>query len=369
VDARFACDDRFPWRRVLRLAEREIADRHLDLGGLRVLTEAAVGYRRLTSVLAALAGAAEVYAVGRDSAGASRRDAEAQTGWLADVAGVRDRVRFFPTRLQARLHTVDVVTDLPGVRPIDEAIVRNLSPGAAVTLMRGTSAWRRPDVDVASCRRRGVPVAGVDEDAVGLYRWTALAAVHELLGAGVGISGSVLAVAGDGPAYGHVVRALAQLGARVLVATPDNAGRVTLYGGERIGADLGEELTRSRLSEAEALLVCRSAPQRRVIGPGGEIDAAGLAGLAPQVAVVCLEGDVDRRSLAAAGLSVSPGDGPVAPLDLLPQAVIELHAAGLRVGEVMARARRRGSSPPAAEELAAAEADAELLPKDLVAHR
>jgi len=49
--------------------------------------------------------------------------------------------------------------------------------------------------------------------------------------------------------------------------------------------------------------------------------------------------------------------------------VIELHAAGLRVGEVMARARRRGSSPPAAEELAAAEADAELLPKDLVAHR
>jgi len=250
VDARFACDDRFPWRRVLRLAEREIAARHLDLGGLRVLTEAAVGYRRLTPVLAALAGAAEVYAVGRDSAGASRRDAEAQTGWLADVAGVRDRVRFFPTRLQAPLHTVDVVTDLPGVRPIDEAIVRNLSPGAAVTLMRGTSAWRRPDVDVASCRRRGVPVAGVNEDAVGLYRWTALAAVHELLGAGVGISGSVLAVAGDGPAYGHVVRALAQLGARVLVATPDNAGRVTLYGGERIGADLGEELTRSRLSEA-----------------------------------------------------------------------------------------------------------------------
>jgi hypothetical protein len=59
----------------------------------------------------------------------------------------------------------------------------------------------------------------------------------------------------------------------------------------------------------------------------------------------------------------------MAPFDLLPQAVVELHTAGLRVGEVMARARQRGSSPPVAEELAAAEAHAELLPKDLAPRR
>ena len=52
-------------------------------------------------------------------------------------------------------------------------------------------------------------------------------------------------------------------------------------------------------------------------------------------------------------------------VELLPRAVVDLHVAGLRVGEVMARARRQGSSPPAAEELAAAMAGAELLPKDL----
>ena len=138
------------------------------------------------------------------------------------------------TRLQAPLHTVDIVTDLRG-RPVDESIVRNLTAWCAVvTLMRGTVAWRAADVDVVSCRRAGIPVAGLDEDAVGLYRWTALAAVHGLLGLGVEIAGSTLAVAGDGPAYGHVVRALAQLGAHPR-ATPDNAGRVALCGGERIG--------------------------------------------------------------------------------------------------------------------------------------
>ena len=234
--------------------------------------------------------------------------------------------------------------------------------------MRGTAAWRAADVDVASCRRAGIPVAGLDEDAVGLYRWTALTAVHGLLGLGVEIAGATLAVAGDGPAYGHVVRALAQLGARILVATPDNAGRVALFGGEKIGADLGDEIALSRLAEAEALVVCPGEPGRRVIGLGAEIDAAGLAAAAPHLAVVCLEGEIDRRGLAAAGLTAWPAAGPAAPADLLPQAVVELHAAGLKVGEVMARARQRGSSPPVAEELAAAEAHAELLPKDLNPH-
>ncbi|HMK91703.1 MAG TPA: hypothetical protein VK576_01780, partial [Thermoleophilia bacterium] len=55
------------------------------------------------------------------------------------------------------------------------------------------------------------------------------------------------------------------------------------------------------------------------------------------------------------------------PLELLPAPLIELHTAGLKVGEVMARARRRGSSSLAAEQLAAAEAHAELLPQDLAA--
>ena len=369
AEVRFACDERFPWRRAVRLIARAVARQHLDLGGLTVLTEAAVGYRRLTAAIAALAGAREVYAVGRDSPHASRRDAEAQTRWFAEVAGVAERVRFVPTRLQAALDRVDVVTDLPGVRPVDESIARNLTAGAAVTLMRGTAAWRATDVDVAACRRAGVPVAALDEDAAGLHRWTALSAVHGLLEAGVEVAGATLAVAGDGAAYGHVVRALAQLGAHVLVVTPDNAGRVILCGGERIGRGLADEAVRARLAEAEALVVCPTDPARRVIGPGAEAEAAQLAAVAPHLAVVWLDGEVDRRGLAAAGLALWPADGPAAPEDLLPQAVVERSVAGLKVGAVMARARRRGSSPPVAEEVAATEACGELLPKDLVQRR
>jgi hypothetical protein len=173
-------------------------------------------------------------------------------------------------------------------------------------------------------------------------------------------------VAGDGEAYAHVVRGLAQAGARVLVATADTAGRVGLYGGERIGVTLGEAAVLSRLAEADALVLCPGTPDQRFVGPGGVIDAARLASAAPHLAVVGEEADADLRLLAGAGLRCWPGaSGPGHLFDLLPQPVIELHTAGLKVGEIMTHARRRGSSPLAAEQLAAAEAHAQLLPQDL----
>lgn len=370
-EAAFACDERFPAAQVLRLLRRAVVRHDLDLRGLRVLTEAGVGYRRVAPVLAALAGADEVYAIGRDTPAASRREADEQTAYLAELAGVAAHVKLFPTRLQAPLATVDIVTDLPGVRPIDEAIVRNLPASAVVALMRGTAYWRPADVDAASCRRGGVAVAGVDEDAVDLYRYLAVLALWGLLRLGVEVVDTTIVVAGGGAGLGKVVRGLSQAGARVLVAAPEGAGRVSLTGGRKAGDALGDERVRSLLAETDALVLCAADPAERTVTTGGWLAPRELAHLAPHLAVVSLSGEADGRGLAAAGLRVwSPqADARGAAPDLLPQPVIELYAAGLKVGQVMARARRGGSSPLAAEQLAALEAHGELLPKDLSALR
>jgi hypothetical protein len=366
---RFATDDRFPGLQVVRLVRRAIESTRLDLRGLRVLTEAAVGYRRITPVIAALAGADEVYAVGRDTVEASRKEAEEQTAYFARLARVDDRVHLLSTRLQAPLATVDVVTDLPGVRPVDESIVRNVGESAAVSLMRAVAHWRAADVDVATCRRHGVAVAGVDEEAVGVYRYLPQGVLAGLLDLGVEVAGSTVVVAGDGPAHAYVVQALARLGAHVLVAAPETAGRIDLYGGEKAGDGLGDEAVMGRLAEADALVLCPLTSGERWVGPGAMTDAARVTAAAPHLAVVGLDAETDLRTLGAAGLRCRPAGGPGGLFDLLPQAVVALHTAGLRVGEVMARARRRGSSPLAAEQLAAAEAHAELLPQDLPAVR
>lgn len=365
-DPRQACNESFPGRHVLRLIGRAVERHRLDLHGLRVLTEAGVGFRRITPVLAALAGADEVYAVARDTPQSARQEAEEQTEYLARLAGSREQVRVLHTRLQAPLAEVDIVTDLPGVRPIDEAILRNLATTAAVTLMRRADLWRTADVDVATCRRHGIAVAGVDEDALGLHRYLPMVVVRGLLELGVEVVGVTILVAGSGPAYAHVVRGLTQLGARVLVAAPETAGRIGLYGGEKSGDGLGDEAALARLAEADALVLCPATPDERWIGPGAAVDALRVVTAAPHLAVVGADAETDCRALAAAGLRCWPATETAGGFgDLLPQPLIDLHAAGLKVGEVMTRARRRGSSPLAAEQLAAAEVHADLLPKDL----
>ena len=366
-DPRHACDEAFPGRHVLRLIRRAVERHRLDLGGLGVLTEAGVGYRRVTPVIAGLAGASVVYAVARDSLEAPRRAAEEQTRYLCDLAGLGERVRFVANRLQAGLGEVDVVTDLPGVRPVDEAVLRNIGEGAAVTLMKGVAHWRAADVDAATCRRRGVAVAGVDEDGVDLYRFLPDAATWGMLQLGVAVAGAVVVLAGDGPMWSKVARGLAAGGARVLAAVPDSTGRASLCGAEKVADALPEAVAAGALAEADALVLCPSDPEARTIHVRGWIEAAALAAAAPHLAVVSLSGEVDRRGLAGAGLRSWPGAGDPAPFEFLPAPLIELHVAGLKVGEVMARARRRGSSSLAAEQAAAVEAHAELLPKDLAA--
>jgi hypothetical protein len=353
---------------VLRLIGRAISRHRLDLTGLSVLTEAGVGSRSITPVIAALAGA-DVYAVTRDTPGGARLDAERDTVALAGEALVRDRVHLVSSRLQAPLSGIDIVTSLPGVRPVDETILRSVTETAAVTLMCGVAEWQSRDVDVAACRRLRIAVAGLDEDALRLNRYIPAAAMWGLLAVGVEIVEATVVVAGDGPACAAAARGLARAGARVLVASPESAGRTSLYDAEKAGDALADAGVQARLPDADALVLCADRPDARMMGPGTGLDAGQLAATAPHIAVVNLAGELDRRALAAAGLRFWPASGAGTPHGLLPQPLIDLHTAGLRVGEVLARARRRGSSSPAAEQLAAAEAHAELLPKDLSALR
>ena len=369
ADPRYACDEAFPGRHVLRLVRRAVERHHLDLGGLGVLTEAGVGYRRVTPVIAGLAGASVVYAVARDSVEAPRREAEEQTRYLCDLAGLGERVRIVANRLQAGLGEVDVVTDLPGVRPVDESVLRSVGESAAVTLMKGVAHWRPADVDAATCRRRGVAVAGVDEDGVDLYRYLPDTATWGLLQLGVAVAGAVVVLAGDGPMWSKVARGLADAGARVLAAVPEGTGRVSLCGAVKVADALPDAVAAGVLADADALVLCPADPETRTVGLRGWVEAAALAAAAPHLAVVSLSGEADRRGLAGAGVRCWPGAGDPAPLELLPAPLIELHTAGLKVGEAMARARRRGSSSLAAEQAAATEAHAELLPKDLTTAR
>ncbi|MEJ5200483.1 MAG: hypothetical protein WHX53_16305, partial [Anaerolineae bacterium] len=107
------------------------------------------------------------------------------------------------------------------------------------------------------------------------------------------------------------------------------------------------------LADLDALIIADYTRADQIIGPDGDVTAAMLADMCPGATLIQFAGRVDVAGLTAAGVHVHPGmELPPHRMALTlaalgPRPAIELHAAGLKVGELAARARLAGR--PAAE--------------------
>ncbi len=331
--------------RLLRLLNETVAALELDLAGLVVLTEAASGPYMVTPVLAALAGADRVLALTRDSRYAPASIVIAQTQALAAWAGLSvahagaigagglaPAIGIHTVRSADLFAAADIVTNLGFVRPLDAAAVSALKPTAVVPLM--CEAWevRPDDVALDVCRQRGIPVLGTNEDhpAVDVFAYSGPLCLKLLFDAQIEVHKSrIVIVSGDqfGPVIEH---ALARAGAAV-----------------RRFPDL-RNIPPADLVGADALIIADYTRPDMILGPDGDLTGADLARTCPAATVVQFAGRVAVTDLTRAGIAVHPGleFGPhrmaVTLAGLGPRPVVELHAAGLKVGELAARARLTG---------------------------
>jgi hypothetical protein len=329
-------------RRAVRLIHEVKEQLALDLSGLVVVTEAGSGVYALTPVIAALAGAKKVRAITRDSAwGSAATVGEAVTA-ACELAGLSGRVELTSTRSSSTFSDADIVTNLGFVRPINAAVVELLKPTAVVPLM--CEAWEaRPgDVDLEACRRRKVLVLGTNEHhpLCNVFRYSGPLAGQLLFEAGFEVLGTRVLVVGGDRFAPVIVEWLARAGAEASQAHPADP---RIYG---------------KLAETDVLVVADYASETCVIGEGGMIDAARLGKAAPALTVVQFAGAIDVSALVRAGVRYWP-DAPVAARRMVrtfsslgAAPVIRLHAGGLKVAELGARARLDGLTIEAAETLA-----------------
>ncbi len=327
--------------RARRLVDRAIAEQRLDLTGLRVLTEAATGHYAYTAALAARAGA-EVVALAADSPYGSGHEVAAEVARAA--ASLEVAVRCTTERSAEVVGWADIVTNTGPLRPIDARLVGWMRPTAVVPLMWETWEWRPEELDLDACQREGVLCLGTREgpaplDFEGYLGATALRLLFEL---GLEVHKTELLVVGGGLGD-PVVRSLRRFGLepRWVADAP--------------GADLPLDALSTHWVEAgaryDAVLVAEHRDPRRLLGDGGLLEADELARVQPAVRVGVISGAVDGEALRRAGIPVvperlrPPGYMSFQPAVLGPRPVLELYAAGLRVGEVMARSRRSGMSP------------------------
>lgn len=334
--------------RVARLVDEAIEAFDLDLTGLTVLTETASGPFVVTPLLAARSGAA-VVAVTRDSRFGAADDVRQYTGEWASRLGVADAIEVHTGASLERAAEADLVTNLGFVRPIDSAFVARLRQGAAVSLMCEPWEVRAQDADVAACRIAGVPVLGTDERDPRLqtFRFVGMVALKLLLELEVEVLLSRVVLLSSEPFAGPILDVLAASGANVTVVD------VTA------GDDLRSDAVLAACAQADAVVVAEHRDRRIVIGgetglPVEVLEAAGAA-------VAHIAGavhDPDGRLRKHPPGDAAPGVMTVTTDALGPRPVVDLHAAGLRVGQTLVEAMRRLGDATAAEAAALREGPA-----------
>ncbi|HEX8723387.1 MAG TPA: hypothetical protein VF736_22405 [Pyrinomonadaceae bacterium] len=349
--------------RVERILRGHVVEYGLDLGGLTVMTEAATGHYLHTPLLAALAGARKVYAVTADSRYGTREEVGGLTAEAARRLGVAGRVEVLFGKSREAVGESDVITNSGFVRPITREVVSWMKPTAVVPLMWETWEFRDADLDLRACRERGVLVLGTDESRppLSMYPYSGFAAMKLLFELGLEGYRTKTILLGGGTGLGRSIRDhFGRLGMEVAWFADSEEGAAPY-------SELGAFFS-ARGADYDALVVAEHGDDTRLLGSGGALTYEQIVRSNPGLRVGVMSGNVDIEGLRASGLRHFPAAlrpfryMSYHPGDLGPLPVLDLYAAGLKVGEAMARARLGGMGLEEAKRYALANSPAMDFP-------
>jgi hypothetical protein len=268
-----------------------------------------------------------------------------ETVSAATVFRCSERVTVLSSRDDPRVGEADLITNLRGVRPLDKLFIARLKPTSVIPLMFESWEFRPDDLDLSACRARGIIVLGTNESdsRVDVLSYVGPVVLKLLLEAGIELLHSKVLVLGSGVFAEIASSSLRSAGAEVH----------NFRAADR--SQLAEPRSRNILASADALLVAEHVDRAPLFGEKGGLDPIAAAEANPGLLVVHLAGNVDRKLVVDAGLTAypavfaSPGYMSVTTAYCGPAPLIRLHCAGLKVGEIAARARRAGLNPAAAE--------------------
>jgi hypothetical protein len=323
---------------VARLIDGALRSFDLDMHGMSVLTEAASGPFVVTPLLAAASGAEHVLCCTRDSSHGTADEVRGYTMRLARELGVASRVEVTTqaAAAAARIRPVNVVTNLGFVRPIDAEVVAALPSDAAISLMWEPWELRREDLDVEACRTRNIPVLGTCETDPRLmtFRFVGMVVLRLLFEAEVEVLRSRVLVVGSDPFGSAVAETLTAVGAQVARLDPTR-----LSPGSSVP-----------VGDWDAVTLVEHRDRRILVGPDAPLDGRELERRGTAIVRVC--GAVDDAVATVPQRRVAPGYMSVTTDHVGPRPVVDLHAAGLRVGQALVEGMRLFGEARRAEEYA-----------------
>ena len=339
--------------RFITLIKKSIRKLELNLDGLVVLTEAASGNYVCTPIIAALAGAKEVKAFSVDSKYGSSKDIFENTAYLSKVFGIGDRIEFIESLDNVGvIETIDIVTNLGPLRPIKKDFIKRLKKTAVIPLMREPWEFRDGEIDLKFCKKKEIIVLGTNENHPDLLIFDYLGPLcsKKLFDLNIEILNSKIVVIGGGVFGLNIAKYLVNLGSKVKIICDEGKTVVDELGAEKIGVLKSREISISKIKNCDAIVVLSYPNKTEMIGPDGIIDIDSIESLAPTASIIQFKGNVNRKSIERSKIPILPEKAPNPGHmswtlnDLGPKPVIDLHTAGLKVGEISSKARLAGKS-------------------------
>jgi hypothetical protein len=154
------------FHRYEKLIESVIKKLELDLSGKTVLTEVGSSLFALTPIIALKAKAKKVFAWGKDTRYGKADDCiDFCKKILASFNSNTNDVEFAANvRPSEHIAEADIITNLGNVRPLDESFLKWLKQDAVIPLMCEAWEFRKSDIDLDYCKQKNIKVAGTWEN-------------------------------------------------------------------------------------------------------------------------------------------------------------------------------------------------------------
>jgi len=340
--------DAFNTQRSLAVAQDCLARLKLDLNGLCVLTECASNAYAFTPVLATLAGA-KVLVVGRDSQFGRFEENKLYIQQLLELSGATGSIEFFDSNLpDHKWSEADIITNSGFLRPFTKNKIEKMNSKAVLCLMWETWEFREGEIDIEACRNRDIPIIGTNENFEGanMYEYPGMLCLKLLFEMGLEVANNSFVLLGEGLTGSLVAKTFRHLGIEFdwFVESLDKHEK---QGPCRQYRDLPSILGKNRL---DAIICADHESRNPPLGRSGFLDLATLREKFPTLRWAHLTGPVDLLELKESGIPFMPNE--IKPVGYMTydshvlgwEPVILLNSAGLKVGELAARARIGGAT-------------------------
>lgn len=317
----------------------------IDLSDLIVLTEGASGGYLWNPFIALEAGAQKVICKVKDSRFGCANDVKKSIEGIAQQWGCEDRIVVKENLDSQDYSCADIITNSGHLRPIGKEIIQLLKKTSVIPLMWETWEFHDDYLDFEACRHNNILVMGTNESVppCDMSHYSSVIGVKLLLEAGLEIAGNKIILMGSTETLcGSIKKALEALGAEVAWFSSTASLGDYLY--DDVGCYLKEHA-----AECDAILFAEHHyPYETIGGKENDINFSELKYLNPEIKIAISCGNIDKRGLEESGLFYFPKK--IEPFGYMsyqsyhvgPLPVMDLFAAGLKVGEAMVRARLRG---------------------------